>query len=470
MDLAQLTGELASNFESATERAGLALTIRCEQLPEPVYVDRDMWEKIVLNLLSNAFKFTFEGGIEIELKGSPDRQFALLVVRDTGVGIPRSELPRLFERFHRIEGQKSRSFEGSGIGLALVQELVKLHGGTVEAESEEGKGASFTIAIPYGAGHLAAATIGKSRSRASTSLRAGAFVEEALRWLPDDNPDDAPDDRADEPGDFYLQGRTAERESWSPTTMPTCAPTFGGCSDRDGEWRRSSDGVEALAAIRAHKPDLVLTDVMMPRLDGFGLLSEVRNDPELRDLPVIVLSARAGEDARVEGLDAKADDYLTKPFSARELFARVNANLEMAILRRETTRDLRESEARFRNMAEHAPVIMWMTDPSGSITYINRLWTEYTGQSVEEALGVGAWEAVHPEDREGSRRHLFRSQGRARAVPNGIPPAPQRWRPSLGNQRRRSALRRGRRVSRPYRLGHRHRRPQGSRTDPETGQ
>ena len=405
VDLAQLTEELASNFESATERAGLSLAIRCEELPEPVYVDRDMWEKIVLNLLSNAFKFTFEGGIAVELKSSPDRRSALLVVRDTGVGIPQSELPKLFERFHRIEGQKSRSFEGSGIGLALVQELVRLHGGTVEAESEEGKGASFTIAIPYGSKHLAADMIGKSRSRASTSLRAGAFVEEALRWLPDDrNSDDAPDDRADEPGHFTLQGRTAGARILVADDNADMRAYVRRLLGSRWQVETVADGVEALAAMRARKPDLVLTDVMMPRLDGFGLLSEVRNDAELRDLPVIVLSARAGEDARVEGLDAKADDYLTKPFSARELLARVNANLEMALLRRETTRDLRESEARFRNMAEHAPVIMWMTDPDGSLTYINRLWTDYTGQSVEEALGSGAWEALHPEDREPSRR------------------------------------------------------------------
>ena len=426
VDLAQLTEELASNFESATERAGLSLAIRCEELPEPVYVDRDMWEKIVLNLLSNAFKFTFEGGIEIELQSSPDRESALLVVRDTGVGIPHSELPRLFERFHRIEGQKSRSFEGSGIGLALVQELVKLHGGTVEAKSEEGKGASFTIAIPFGTSHLAADTIGKSRSRVSTSLRAGAFVEEALRWLPDGNPDDAPDDRADEPGDFYLQGRTSGARILVADDNADMRAYVRRLLGSRWQVETVSDGVEALAAMRERKPDLVLTDVMMPRLDGFGLLSEVRNDPELRGLPIIVLSARAGEDARVEGLDAKADDYLTKPFSARELVARVNANLEMALLRREMTRELRESEARFRNMAEHAPVIMWMTDPNGSITYLNRLWTDYTGQSLEVALGFGAWEALHPEDREESRRIFFKAEGCARSVSNGIPSPPQR--------------------------------------------
>ena len=411
VDLAELTEELASNFELATERAGLSLAIRCERLPEAVYVDRDMWEKIVLNLLSNAFKFTFDGGIAVELKGSPDRSSAQLVVSDTGVGIPQSELPKLFERFHRIEGQKSRSFEGSGIGLALVQELVRLHGGTVEAESEEGKGASFTIAIPYGTKHLAADAIGKSRSRASTSLRAGAFVEEALRWLPDDrNPDDAPDDRADEPGDFYLQGRTVGARILVADDNADMRAYVRRLLGSRWQVETVADGVEALAAMQARKPDLVLTDVMMPRLDGFGLLSEVRNDPKLRDLPVIVLSARAGEDSRVEGLDAKADDYLTKPFSARELIARVNANLEMALLRRETTRDLRESEARFRNMAEHAPVIMWMTDPDGSLTYLNRLWTDYTGQSVEEALGLGAQEALHPEDREPSDRGFLEAR------------------------------------------------------------
>jgi PAS domain S-box-containing protein len=169
----------------------------------------------------------------------------------------------------------------------------------------------------------------------------------------------------------------------------------------------ASDGQDALEAIRSRKPDLVLTDVMMPGLDGFGLLRQLRAAPDLRGLPVIVLSARAGEEARVEGLDAGADDYLTKPFSARELIARVNANLEMSRLRREATRELRESEERFRNMAEHAPVMMWMTDPSGAFIYLNRRWSEFTGQSAEAALGFGGWEALHADDREKSRRIFF---------------------------------------------------------------
>jgi signal transduction histidine kinase len=152
VDLSAFTVELASNFQSACERAGLKLVIQCPPLPEPVYVDRDMWEKIVLNLLSNAFKFTFEGRIEVTMH-TQDRS-AVLSVRDTGAGIPEQDLPRLFERFHRIEGQRSRTHEGSGIGLALVQELVNLHRGQILVESEAGRGTTFTVIVPFGSAHL----------------------------------------------------------------------------------------------------------------------------------------------------------------------------------------------------------------------------------------------------------------------------------------------------------------------------
>jgi PAS domain S-box-containing protein len=409
-DLARLTAELASNFESATERAGLALRIECTDLRQPVYVDRDMWEKLVLNLISNAFKFTFEGEIAIELRESADQLTADLTIRDTGVGIPASELPRLFERFHRIEGQRSRSFEGSGIGLALVQELVKLHGGTIRAESDVGRGTIFAVSIPYGTGHLPSDRIGNERSRSSTSPRAEAFIEEALRWLPfptTENMGEAPDDRADDAPALLFKGRVDGARILVADDNADMRHYIRRLLEPRWQVETVSDGQDALAAMRAGKPDLLLTDVMMPRLDGFGLLRELRNDHDLRDIPVIVLSARAGEEARVEGLGAGADDYLTKPFSARELIARVNGNLEMARLRRDATRDLRESEARFRNMAEHAPVMMWVTDPSGSLTYLNRLWYEFTNQAHEEALGFGAWNVLHPDDRAHSQRLFF---------------------------------------------------------------
>ena len=344
VDLALSTTELASNFRSAIERAGLTYGIACEPLPHPVHVDRDMWEKIVLNLLSNAFKFTFDGEIGVHLRPTSDGRAAELVVRDSGVGLPPDEIPRLFERFHRIEGQKSRSFEGSGIGLALVQELIRQHGGTISVESAVGCGTTFTITVPFGTDHLPAHLITAEPVTVGMASRAEAYVEEASRWLPDGGEDarvmkpdvsGLPRDAeagaeahvllADDNADMRDYLRHLLEPRWSVET--------------------AADGQEALDAVRRRKPDLLLTDVMMPGLDGFGLLREIRADPELRDLPVIMLSARAGEEARVEGLDAGADDYLIKPFPARELLARVAANLTLAQVRREAMAAVRELNA-----------------------------------------------------------------------------------------------------------------------------
>jgi signal transduction histidine kinase len=147
-DLAALTIDLAGSFRTAMDKAGLRFVVACPRLSEPVHVDRDMWEKIVLNLLSNTFKFTLEGEVEVKL-GQIDGQVEL-VVRDTGAGIPETDLPNVFDRFHRVEGPRGRSHEGFGIGLALVQELAKLHGGSVRVESEFGRGSAFVVSIPLG--------------------------------------------------------------------------------------------------------------------------------------------------------------------------------------------------------------------------------------------------------------------------------------------------------------------------------
>lgn len=340
-DLAQLTTDLASNFRSAMERAGLTLTVSCETLTQPVYVDRDMWEKIVLNLLSNAFKFTFEGGVSVELR---QRDTAELVVRDTGTGIPEAELPRIFERFHRIEGARGRSFEGSGIGLALVEELVRLHGGTVRVESEIGKGTVFTVAIPFGAKHLATPLIEHEGPVGSSALRVEAYVGEAERWLPD----------------AEAHHETSSRDRIGESVTAAARPATDGAhillADDNADMRAYvqrllggshhvevvADGQAALETIRRRRPDLLLTDIMMPRLDGFGLIRSIRADATLKDLPIIALSARAGEEASLDGLAAGADDYLVKPFSARELVARVDSALAMATLRRQMSHTLRD--------------------------------------------------------------------------------------------------------------------------------
>ena len=334
VDLAAVTGDLASVFRSAIERAGMYLRLNLDPISEPIYVDQEMWEKIVLNLLSNAFKFTFTGGIEVELTESDsDVRF---VVRDTGTGIPQDELPRLFERFYRVEGAKGRSFEGSGIGLALVQELVKLHGGSITVQSTPGQGSAFTVNLPKGKAHLASDRIGARRGT-STGLRADSYVEEAVRWLPD---------ASDLPSTFL-----------DNAALPLVVLVDDNADMRDyaarllrSEFRVAiaNNGQEGLAIVQTQKPDLVLTDIMMPVLDGFGLLTAIRSDPNIAGTPVVMLSARAGEEARVEGLQAGADDYLVKPFTARELLARVRAHVSIAKVRREAA----EQERRLRREAE----------------------------------------------------------------------------------------------------------------------
>ena len=153
-------------FRSAIEKAGLRLVVDCPPLPEVVYVDREMWEKIVLNLLSNAFKFTFEGEIKVSLCVRRGR--VELLVSDTGAGIPAAEQPHIFERFHSVRGTHSRTHEGTGIGLSLVQELAKIHGGEVQVHSVEGQGATFTVSIPTGHAHLPKESVSVRPSLIST--------------------------------------------------------------------------------------------------------------------------------------------------------------------------------------------------------------------------------------------------------------------------------------------------------------
>ncbi|HWQ34304.1 MAG TPA: ATP-binding protein [Blastocatellia bacterium] len=402
-DLATLTAELASVFRSATEKAGLKLIVNCPPLDEPVWVDREMWEKIVLNLISNAFKFTFEGEIEVSLREAG--RTVELSVRDTGTGIPEAELPHIFERFHRVRNARGRSFEGSGIGLALVRELVRLHGGEVSVKSRPDQGSTFTVSLPLGKSHLPAERIGAERRLVSTALRADAFAEEALRWLPGESvvrsplsvvsdlaaPGVATDNglRTTDYGRILLADDNADMREYVRRLL-----VQQGC-----EVIAVADGQAALEAARERLPDLVLTDVMMPHMDGFGLLRELRADERTRELPVIMLSARAGEEARVEGLQAGADDYLTKPFAARELMARVESNLKLARLRREAfarEQALRVEAEEAREQLERVLASIndqfIVLDREWRYVYVNERVVQTTGRRREDLLGRKIWE------------------------------------------------------------------------------
>ena len=346
-DLARFTSELASVFRSATDKAGLQLVVDCHDLGEPVYVDRDMWEKIVLNLISNAFKFTFDGEIAVSVHrvGST----AELRVRDTGVGIPAEAIPKLFERFNRVPNTRSRTHEGSGIGLALVHELVKLHGGSISTESTLGRGSTFVVSIPFGQDHLTSGQMGGSRSMSSTAVGAKPFVEEALRWLPD---------TADASDEIFSVHDELLPIPCPPLSQAAVRPRVLIADDNSDmrqylarllseqyEVETVADGHEALRAAHEHPPDLIVSDVMMPNLDGFELLKALRAEEQTRTIPVVLLSARAGEESRVEGIQAGADDYLIKPFSARELLARVSGRLEISRLQRDRESQLRLNQA-----------------------------------------------------------------------------------------------------------------------------
>ena len=343
-DLSTFTIELAGLFRSAIEKAGLTLVVNCAPLPEPVYVDRDMWEKIVLNLLSNAFKFTFEGQISVLLRAVVDR--VELRVADTGVGIPAADLPRMFERFQRIKHARARTHEGTGIGLALVQELARLHGGGVSVASEEGRGTTFAVTIRTGTSHLPVERVLAARRLASTSVGAAPYVEEALRWIPTKEGQREPEPQRDHERAEAIGPVTHARPHVlvaddNADMRDYLARILGQRYDVDV----AGDGLAALNRIRTRVPDLLLADVMMPTLDGFGLLKEVRGSEPTRSLPVILLSARAGEEARIEGLEAGADEYMVKPFSARELLAGVASQLELSRLRRETEQALKHALA-----------------------------------------------------------------------------------------------------------------------------
>ncbi|PYO94707.1 MAG: response regulator receiver protein [Gemmatimonadetes bacterium] len=385
-DLAALTADLASSFRSAVEKAGLRLVVDTPSLAEPVYVDEEMWEKIVLNLLSNAFKFTFDGEIAVRLRVAPAGDRITLVVRDTGTGIPAAALPHIFERFHRVSGGKSRTHEGTGIGLALVQELVKLHGGEVNVESQEGRGTTFTVTIPLGKTHLPADRIGAA-PRSQTSARVEQYVAEALRWLPG-----APDVPAASPS-------TA-----APATRPRILWVDDN-ADMRGYVRRllSSryvvdtvpDGAAALAAATACPPDLVLSDVMMPGLDGFGLLRALRNNPQTSAVPVILLSARAGEESRIEGVQAGADDYLIKPFSQRELLACVEGQLRLAQQRREASAALEQRSAQFEALLNQAPLGVYLVDADFKIRQVNPVALPVFGNVPGGVVGRDFNEIIH---------------------------------------------------------------------------
>ncbi len=379
VDLVALTTDLSSSFRSLIERAGLSFEVRCEPMPSPVYADAEMWEKIVLNLLSNAFKYTLEGKVQVSL--TTEGNEAVLRVADTGVGIPEKELPHMFERFHRVENAGGRTYEGSGIGLSLVHELVRLHGGFIGLTSVEGEGTTFTVRIPLGKSHLPDSQIIEEHSTIGISHLADSFVKEASTMLDDDKPGkeslDSGDEAVDKNTQILIVDDNADMRAYLTRLLE---PYF--------TIHTAINGADALEKLTySLQPDLILSDIMMPVMDGKDLLANLKKNATTAHIPLIFLSARAGQEARIDGLEAGADDYLVKPFSGQELLTKVRAQINL-------NQSRRQIEIRLRNLVQQAPVAMLLVKGEQlTIELINQTMlsliqreNDLIGQSLLEAL------------------------------------------------------------------------------------
>lgn len=379
VDLKTFTADLISNFRSIIEKAGLAFHSNLDTITESVYVDYGMWEKIVLNLLSNAFKYTLSGSITVGLK--QHAKHVVLTVEDTGVGIAEKDLPHMFQRFHRIAGSGGRSYEGTGIGLSLVAELVKIHSGTISVTSKPGKGTTFSITIPTGYAHLPQENVSHQKDKVYSSVVKDSFLMETEA----------------------LAGESSGEEI--ATTSPQHEHPSGDSTvllvDDNADMVKylirilgkkyriitASNGKEALEKIHEETPDLVLSDVMMPVMDGVQLLKEIKSTPRTANIPVMLLSARAGEESRIEGYDLGADDYLVKPFSSKELFARVNAQIKISKTRSHLNQLLQQ-------VFEQTPAaITIIRKENYSVEFANDLYLRLVGKG-KEFVGKSLFESL----------------------------------------------------------------------------
>lgn len=402
-DISSFSGLIASSFETVIQKAGLEFTISTEEISQEVYVDREMWEKIILNLLSNALKFTFKGKISLEVR-SRGKQVELRVT-DTGVGISEAHQKHIFDRFYRIEGTPSRSFEGSGIGLSLVRELVRFHGGKITVESTLGQGSSFIISLPTGKRHLDEKYLVNAGSKTYRS-EVSSFVNETLRWA--------------------INGDTDQEPVSTPTTKsdrilvvddsPDMRNYLKGLLEKHFEVILAEDGISAQKQLTEAMPNLVLTDVMMPGMDGFELLNYIKHSAQMKHLPVILLSARAGEESQIDALDSGADDFLVKPFSSRQLIARIRAQLKIAATKH-------HSETQLTRLFMQAPVAMCiLRGPKFVVEVANDQILQLWGKSREEVLNLPVFTGI-PEARDQGYEELLEKvyMGGERFIANELP-------------------------------------------------
>ncbi len=385
-DISSLTKNLAGNFRSVTEKAGLILEVKAEEVIQPVYLDKQMWEKIVFNLLSNAFKYTLNGKITINIYAENDH--AVFSVADTGIGIPETELPKMFERFHRVNNSGGRSFEGTGIGLSMTKELVQLQGGNISVNSKEGVGSTFTVTIPFGKDHLDINRINSTKTETKEELF-NIYIDDSSNLLETDRRFDEPVGNISSDATILVVDDNADMREHLRSLL-----------ERHYRVVTANNGLNALHRMRESKPDVIISDVMMPIMDGLQFLKEVKQDKQTARIPFILLTARAGEESKLEGYETGADDYLVKPFSGLELIARVKAQIEIS-------KKWNETEQRLTGLLMQAPAaIAVMEGPRHVYTLVNAQFQRMFARTNEQLIGRSIKEAF-PEISDTGLNELF---------------------------------------------------------------
>lgn len=404
IDLAALTAELAGQFRPACDWAGLRLVVDCPPLPAPARVNREMWEKVVVNLVANAFKLTVEGTIEVRLRAQDGT--ACLSVRDSGTGIAKSDLPYLFSRLQPAAMAQAGASDDFGTGLALVSELVQRHNGSIEVHSEPGSGSTFTVLLPLGAEDASdqrSAGTGRENAPAAATPRASV---RAVATLPGTPGAAVPANKSvsTATGQAGAQGRIVIAEDNADFRAYLKLLLEGAGFEVDAH----SDGAAALAACMAQAPDALISDVSMPGLDGFKLIERLRAEEHTALMPVLLLSGRANEDERIAGIAAGADEYLVKPLGGRELVARVEGAVRLARLRRDTAR---REQADFESLFSMAPDGIIVVSPEGKVLTANERAQKLFGYSEQEfrnleieALLPAHFRRVHVEHRKAYTR------------------------------------------------------------------
>jgi signal transduction histidine kinase/CheY-like chemotaxis protein len=315
--------QIVDAFHHYCDRKGIHLSMELQE-GQPVYLDLEKFDKVLYNLLSNAMKFTPAGGtIVVSLQAASDH--CLLQVRDTGIGIRPDQIPHLFDRFRQADGSTNRKYEGSGLGLALVKKLVDMHGGQLSVESEYSKGTTFTVWLQTGISHLppdqvieVPTEIEASRAMVELADVETYTTDSAETWVTPEETIPAPV-TADESATVLVVDDNPDLRQYVSSILRQAG--YHVVTARDGS--------EGFQMAQLHHPQLVLTDLMMPVVSGLELIRQLRQDATLQGIPIILLTARADEDTRIEGVEQGADAYLSKPFNARELVADVRNLLSL---------------------------------------------------------------------------------------------------------------------------------------------